>query len=261
MRRLLFDLWFRGYKRDGRARGADSSAFEHVFVGEIGPAAAAHASPSPLHSPPPNQGGTAPPPTKVGFTCGGRPTLHPARFRLSSFSRPPTRPARLIGPPASAAYSAAGVRSACARPHCRAPHSACAAHLCACAHLARCHHHHTRVASAGPPLSVRNPPAQLSGSCQCHLPPTRIRGLRGGAFNARTCQVKPMQPRACGGTPKVCRRGSAAAGGKRAPPWGGGAGGEGPAQLDPAPPRGARRPPRLPRLPPAPRPRRRRPPA
>ena len=99
MRRLLFDLWFRGYKRDGRARGADSSAFEHVFVGEIGPAAAAHASPSPLQSPPPNQGGTASPPTKVGFTCGGRPTLHPARpfdyplfFPPAHPSRPPDRP-------------------------------------------------------------------------------------------------------------------------------------------------------------------------
>ena len=38
LQRLLFDLWFAMYKRDGHVRGADSSAFEHVFVGEISPA-------------------------------------------------------------------------------------------------------------------------------------------------------------------------------------------------------------------------------
>ena len=31
----IYNLWFKMYKRDRGARGADSSAFEHVFVGEI----------------------------------------------------------------------------------------------------------------------------------------------------------------------------------------------------------------------------------
>ena len=35
IRQLLYNLWFKMYKRDRGARGADSSAFEHVFVGEV----------------------------------------------------------------------------------------------------------------------------------------------------------------------------------------------------------------------------------
>jgi hypothetical protein len=38
LQRLLSELWFGMYKRDSHVRGADSSAFEHVFVGEISPA-------------------------------------------------------------------------------------------------------------------------------------------------------------------------------------------------------------------------------
>jgi hypothetical protein len=35
IRQLIHNTWFKMYKRDRGARGADSSAFEHVFVGEI----------------------------------------------------------------------------------------------------------------------------------------------------------------------------------------------------------------------------------
>jgi poly(U)-specific endoribonuclease len=35
LKQLLFNLWFKMYKRDKHSRSADSSAFEHVFVGEI----------------------------------------------------------------------------------------------------------------------------------------------------------------------------------------------------------------------------------
>ena len=35
LKQLLFNLWFKMYKRDRQSRAADSSAFEHVFVGEI----------------------------------------------------------------------------------------------------------------------------------------------------------------------------------------------------------------------------------
>ena len=38
LKNFLNDLWFKLYKRDRQCRGAgDSSAFEHVFVGEISP--------------------------------------------------------------------------------------------------------------------------------------------------------------------------------------------------------------------------------
>ncbi len=35
LKQLLFNLWFKMYKRDRQSRAPDSSAFEHVFVGEI----------------------------------------------------------------------------------------------------------------------------------------------------------------------------------------------------------------------------------